>query len=200
MSAQRVVDELSEEKAELQLTPMIDISFLIIIFFMCLPFKTLEGKLQAFLPTDKGINPIPQDPLNEIKVSVHIVARKEVTKQFGPGTDPARPKDEAAVIQNVAMPTQVKYRFGDRETDELKTVYSWIMEGKQAAEGSENQKVLGEIKAAHKIPHKFVIAVLNKFSAAGLEKVDFFGTQIPKPEMRRKQFLPYPTSNYVGVR
>ncbi len=75
MAMQRVVEELSEDEAKLQLTPMIDVSFLILIFFMCLPFKTLEGKLQAFLPTDKGINPTPQEPPNEFKVSVHIVAR-----------------------------------------------------------------------------------------------------------------------------
>ena len=64
----RAIEEAMEEEIKLELTPMIDICFLIIIFFMCLPFKTLEGKLQAFLPTDKGINPIPLDPPNEIKI------------------------------------------------------------------------------------------------------------------------------------
>ena len=48
--ASRVIEEMQEEEIKLELTPMIDISFLILIFFMCLPFKTLDGKLAAFLP------------------------------------------------------------------------------------------------------------------------------------------------------
>ena len=86
--------DILEEEVKLELTPMIDMAFLIIIFFMCLPFKTLEGKLSAFLPTDKGINPIPQEPPNEIKVSVHIVARKEKPRDWGGKT--------------VQMPSEVK--------------------------------------------------------------------------------------------
>ena len=188
MAKERVVEEMQEEEVKLQLTPMIDISFLIIIFFMCLPFKTLEGKLQAFLPTDKGIQPIPQDPINEIKVSVHIVPRHEEPKVWGP---------EGGPQQSIKMPTKVRYRFGDQEAESLKTVGKWIRDGLKAAEGSENTRVLGEIKAGHKVPHKFVVAVLNKFAEANMEKVDFFGTQIPTPALRRKQYLPYPLKNYV---
>jgi biopolymer transport protein ExbD len=187
MARQRVVDEMQEEEVKLQLTPMIDISFLILIFFMCLPFKTLEGKLQAFLPTDKGIQPIPQDPINEIKVSIHIVPRQEERMAWGP--------PEAK--QAITMPTRVRYRFGDQEAESLRTVGKWIRDGLKAAEGSENTRVLGEIKAGHKVPHKFVVAVLNKFAEAKMEKVDFFGTQIPTPALRRKQYLPYPLKNYV---
>ena len=116
MSSSRVVEEMMDEKAELSLTPMIDISFLILIFFMCLPFKTFEGKLAAFLPTDKGINPIPQEPPNEIKVSVHIVARNEIASTWGP----------EGLEKAISKPTVFKFRFGDRETDELKDVASWI--------------------------------------------------------------------------
>ena len=189
MAASRVVDELSEEEAKLELTPMIDVSFLILIFFMCLPFKTLEGKLQAFLPTDKGINPTPQEPPNEIKVSVHIVSRKEQPRPWG----------AEGAKKNVTMPTEVKYRFGQTETDDIRDVGKWIQDAFAAAKGTENTTVKGEIKAAHKVPHKFIVAVLNKFMEAGLQKVDFYGTAIPPAKLRRERFLPYPTSNYVGV-
>ena len=187
--ANKALDELNKEEVKLELTPMIDMAFLIIIFFMCLPFKTLEGKLQAFLPTDKGINPIPQEPPNEIKVSVHIVARKEEDRQWGP----------EGASKTVQMPTLVKYRFGQQEAENLDKVSKWIRDAYKAAEGTENTKVLGEIKAGHKVPHKFIIAVLNKFAEAGLEKVDFFGTQIPGQELRKLQHLPDPKHNYVGV-
>jgi biopolymer transport protein ExbD len=187
MAASRVVEEMSEEEVKLELTPMIDVSFLILIFFMCLPFKTLEGKLQAFLPTDKGINPTPQEPPLEIKVSVHIVARKEQPGMWGP-------KDLAT---QVMKPTEFLYRFGDQEKSDLKEVEQYIKNAYKAAEGTENTKVLGEIKAGHKVPHKYVVAVLNKFAAAGMEKVDFYGTAIPKPDLRKLDYLPYPTKNYV---
>ena len=184
--ASRAVDEAMREDNKLELTPMIDMAFLIIIFFMCLPFKTLDGKLQAFLPTDKGIQPIPQDPANEIMVSVHIVARNEVEDVFGP----------EEFRQKITKPTEFKYKFGDRETKDLKKVKGWIDEAFEAAKGTENSKVKGEIKAGHKVPHKYVVAVMNKFAEAGLEKVDFYGTQIPTEKLKRKPYLPYPKSNY----
>lgn len=185
--ASKAVQEIIEDEGKLELTPMIDMAFLIIIFFMCLPFKTLDGKLQAFLPTDKGIQPIEQDPTTEIMVSVHIVARSEKPDEFGP------PKYR----QRITRPTEFRYKFGDRgETKDLKQVERWIAEAKKAAEGTENAKVKGEIKAGHKVPHKYVVAVLNKFSEAGLKQVDFYGTQIPTEKLKRKPYLPYPTSNY----
>lgn len=36
------------------MTPMIDVVFLLIVFFICIDFKVLEAKLDAWLPTDKG--------------------------------------------------------------------------------------------------------------------------------------------------
>ncbi len=186
--ASKAARELTNQKAALELTPMIDVSFLILIFFMCLPFKTLEGKLLAYLPTDKGINPIPQPPPNEIMVSVHIMARNETPRKWGP--------DGSEIT--VHMPTSVMYKFADRETDDLKRVGQWIADAKKAAaSGGGTAVVKGEIKAGHKTPHKFVVAVLNKFSEAQLEKVDFYGTAIPGPELRRLPLLPYPAKNYL---
>jgi biopolymer transport protein ExbD len=43
---------------ELNMTPMIDVIFQLLIFFMCsLHFKTLEGKLLSYLPKNGGIDP-----------------------------------------------------------------------------------------------------------------------------------------------
>ena len=41
--------------AELEMTPMIDVTFLLLVFFLCtLQFKTLDAKLAAYLPKDVG--------------------------------------------------------------------------------------------------------------------------------------------------
>jgi biopolymer transport protein ExbD len=181
------VKEMSKDDTKIDLTPMIDCSFLLIIFFICLPFKTLASKLAAFLPTDKGINPTPQEPPAEIRIQVHIMARKEVEKTWGP------PGHE----QQIQMPTQVVYKVGDRETEDLERVKQYIVDARKAGEGAEGTKIVGEIKAGHKTPHKYIIAVLNKFAEVGMDKVDFYGTQIPPPELRRTQLLPYPKKNYL---
>jgi len=45
------------EKPELQMTPMIDVTFLLLIFFLCsIRFRLLDGKLSAYLPRDRGVN------------------------------------------------------------------------------------------------------------------------------------------------
>jgi len=188
MAQSKIITELRNSKDQMDMTPIIDISFLLIIFFICLPFKTLEGKLQAFLPTDKGINPTPQDPVAEFKISVHIVARAEKAGKYGP----------AYAIQDVMMPTQFRFRFGDQETADIEELKSWMAAQKNLAAGNPDMKVLGEIKAGHKVPHKYVVAVLNKFAELGLEKIDFFGTALPTAEQRKLNYLRYPEHNYVG--
>ena len=61
------------EEAPMELTPMIDVTFLLLIFFLVtLKFKVLEGKLPTFLPKDVGVNAAPVDELLE-KLEVYIV-------------------------------------------------------------------------------------------------------------------------------
>jgi biopolymer transport protein ExbD len=55
---------------KLQITPLIDIAFLVIIFFMLLPLKRLDGKLAAHLPTKDGITPIEAPPEQKIRIKV----------------------------------------------------------------------------------------------------------------------------------
>jgi len=185
--ASKAVEEAMDEEVKLELTPMIDISFLIIIFFMCLPFKTLEGKLAAFLPKDKGIESLPQDPPQNFPIKIHIVGRKETPRTWGPEENQTQ----------VMMPTEVKYKLGSGNvvTEDLDTVYKFIVDAKKTAADTAQEPV-GEIKANHKVPHKFIVAVLNKFAQAELEKVDFFGTQVPKGDKRRTAVLPYPKTRY----
>ncbi len=56
----------SEHAAKADTTPMIDAVFLLIVFFLCLDFRTLESKLAAYLPRDSGGGvdmPLPVEPL-----------------------------------------------------------------------------------------------------------------------------------------
>ena len=59
--------------AEVDMTPMIDVVFLMIIFFLCIDFRVLEAKLPAFLPRDRG-GSLTADPIEQLSVRVHRVA------------------------------------------------------------------------------------------------------------------------------
>ncbi len=55
-----MLDLIADEKLpkishELPLTPMIDIVFLLIIFFVCIQFKRISGELEARLPKTPGV-------------------------------------------------------------------------------------------------------------------------------------------------
>jgi len=64
--------EAATEEVELQMTPMIDVTFLLLIFFMCsIKFKMLDGKLAAYLPRNVGVNATPVDQMLE-KIDIEI--------------------------------------------------------------------------------------------------------------------------------
>jgi len=74
------LEEIQKEKHELEMTPMIDVTFLLLIFFMCtLKFKTLEGKLAAYLPKDVGVNQADAEPIDNHECHCNVC--KSVTGQ-----------------------------------------------------------------------------------------------------------------------
>lgn len=65
----RHLDDVQED-ARLDMTPMIDVVFLLIIFFLCIDFRILEAKLPAYLPRDRGINSENEEPLEQLRVKI----------------------------------------------------------------------------------------------------------------------------------
>ena len=67
--------EIQEDEQRLQMTPMIDVTFLLLVFFMCtIRFKSLEGKLAAYLPKEVGPNTFEAtEQLDDIDVRVELV-------------------------------------------------------------------------------------------------------------------------------
>ncbi len=60
----------AEEEAKPDMTPMIDAVFLLIIFFLCIDFKTLEAKLPAYLPKDKGSQATSSPPVEQLSLKI----------------------------------------------------------------------------------------------------------------------------------
>ena len=78
--------DLDRDECEMEMTPMIDVVFLLLIFFMCtLKFKTLEGKLAAYLPKDVGVSPVDVLPIDKVDILVRV---REPGTRFQPGRSP----------------------------------------------------------------------------------------------------------------
>ncbi|MDH3593117.1 MAG: biopolymer transporter ExbD [Planctomycetota bacterium] len=68
-----------EEPEKLKMTPLIDIAFLVLIFFMALPLKTLAFKMEAQLPKE-GIEGFPTDVQPPPKVILRLRTRADGTR------------------------------------------------------------------------------------------------------------------------
>lgn len=77
--ASKALDQAQEEH-KMDMTPMIDVVFLLIIFFLCIDFKILEAKLPAHLPKDKGSQDFEVEPIEQL--SVVIVCDNVGTKRY----------------------------------------------------------------------------------------------------------------------
>ncbi len=63
-----------EAEFKMDMTPMIDVTFQLLIFFMLqIKFKLLEGKLSAFLPTDVGVNISTAPPKEKTDIILQVV-------------------------------------------------------------------------------------------------------------------------------
>ena len=66
--------KIEQEPTKGDMTPMIDVTFLLLIFFMLtIEFKTLEGKLAAYLPKDVGVNQSQAEPKEKVEIRVKVV-------------------------------------------------------------------------------------------------------------------------------
>ena len=63
------------EEKQLDMTPMIDVTFLLLIFFLCMEFKTLEGKLPMNLPKDVGSCPKEAQPIERLDLQILVAER-----------------------------------------------------------------------------------------------------------------------------
>jgi len=88
--------EINDEKCEMEMTSMIDVTFLLLIFFMCtLKFKTLEGKLAAYLPKDVGVNQSEAEEIEKVEILVRVkkdrsTGAKMTGVKLRPGSPPVR--------------------------------------------------------------------------------------------------------------
>jgi biopolymer transport protein ExbD len=131
------LDDASEE-AKMDMTPMIDVVFLLIIFFLCIDFKILEAKLPAYLPKDVGSHTEEVEP--QEKLRIRIVMDEWGTRRDRPYQAVNKPK-KAYYLEG----HEVHYTVGPKrveDLEELKEELERIKPDKWTTDPKTNQREL----------------------------------------------------------
>lgn len=176
MARKRARAKETEARIEPEMTPMIDVIFQLFIFFMCtINFKILEGKLDTFLPKDKGLAnyAIPPAELQELRIRIIHKPKEDPNKteialgnktiatlRRYPQSEPARQKQDRAKAREQLQAA----------VDEAYKLYDRIME----ASGTEG-KVPVKLDPDQSAPYEAMIFVLDCCKELGIENVEFSG-------------------------
>jgi biopolymer transport protein ExbD len=151
-------------KSEMNMTPMIDVVFQLIVVFLCsMKFKTLDQKMEAFLPKDVGLNNAPA-ATTEVVTTVSVRLRRK------------------------AGETETGIYLLDAKLGNASAAGIWgVLATRLKDFKNKDEKVKGEIDAAMDVPHGDVILALDSFVASGLTNVVFKGTALNKTGTFQKQ-------------
>ncbi|MEK7310219.1 MAG: biopolymer transporter ExbD [Planctomycetota bacterium] len=134
---------------ELNMTPMIDVIFQLMIFFMCsIHFKSLEGKLYSYLPRDKGM------------LSTTV-------------TDPILEEVRIKLAYSESAPLLTRIKVGEREFPDWDTLFNHMRGLKDSLVTSSGDVIPVKIDADEKIPVQSVVNALNICKKAGVQKTEF---------------------------
>jgi biopolymer transport protein ExbD len=144
-----------QEEVTLSITPLIDVTFLLLIFFMCaMKFKTLERKVAAFLPKDRGL----------AKTKIKLDEKAKITVEL------KRTKEE-----NVTRVKLLDNQIG--VDDQGFTLLDQQIQNIHRSPGNED--LPGEIHAWAWVPHAHVIKAIDAFMKAGITDITFIGAPPP---------------------
>ncbi len=158
------------EEAKLELTPMIDCVFLLLIFFMCnLEFVKQDGLIKAFLPKDRGQSTGPSvTDLGEVRVKLLWCA---------PGTTiETEDRDVGEVVLKIEK--NVYPRSG--ATPDWEMLYLDLVKMRDIRDRSGNPDALPVIIDARPlVPHAAVVGALNACVKARIKDVTFAAPERP---------------------
>ena len=176
MSKKKKGSRFASEEVELDLTPMIDIVFNLLIFFMCATkFRTPEGMIESYLPKDKGqASGTPQIDLNEVRIKLLWYDRSgRPTKAEKGGCVVLKVGDEtfnqAGDFEDMRYPST---------SPVWASLHSKLVGFKEGYKGGGQKGLPIIIDARKQVPTKFVISALNEVVRAGIQDVTFAAPEI----------------------
>jgi len=159
---------MSSEAMTLDLTPMIDVVFLLLIFFVLnIKFKTLEGRLDTFLPKDRGHQGFVAREQHQ-DIAVRLTRRETGTRVVIAGTDLGE-LPPGWTRQDRPIPTGQSIR-----SEVLARAHARI----RALHQTDPQSP-AVITVDPRVPNGDVVAVVNECIRADVMKIAFAGAAAP---------------------
>jgi biopolymer transport protein ExbD len=147
-----------------------------------IPPDASSATLPANLPNDAAVDLSklpPKKPQKIVTLVVKIAEDETEMRAWG-----------RARGERVPMPTRVHYEFANQKTP-LSNIEKRIREASAVARG-QKAEIATRVMAELKVPFKHVVAVLDRFRAAGHGDIWWAGTAFPTPAVRVMKPLPYP--------
>lgn len=146
------------QDCELDLSPMIDIVFNLLVFFICATkFKTAEAAIDSYLPKDQGLGPHSQPVvLEEVRICVRL-REGQVTVRIG-SKSISSPEDWSARRDPSLSPVWARLQ------DELAGLI-------KSYRGRGQLPVILDVQP--EVPQQYAVSALNEVIRAGLKEVRF---------------------------
>lgn len=175
-----VIQDLNDEEVDMEMTPMIDVTFLLLIFFMVtLKFKTLEGKLSAYLPKDVGVNTTEAEPIEKVEILVRV--RVTGAKLTPDGLDYLDDTGKSRFIWNrnpaLGEVRVLEYSVMNKKTNDLVELGETLKRIHRERERlmPDGKKVPATIDARFGTVYGDVVPILDAAIEAGLTDITFVG-------------------------
>ena len=148
------------EDDKMEMTPMIDVTFLLLIFFLCtINFKILEGKVPSYLPKNVGMSRDPiEDELESIRIRVDRISPAPVLEQLQAGA--SWTWDES----------QIQIHVGNKRVQGLAPLENELRRVHQ-----QDQQVKVTLVPSEDLVYSDAVQVVNCCLRAGLTDITFAG-------------------------
>jgi hypothetical protein len=173
--SKKIREEMQDEEPDLSMTPMIDIIFQLLIFFMlACRFKTEEGQMHAFLPKNRGMGTAgtPAITLQEVRIKLlwcRLDSRRETTDPVN-GVTYLKVKDRYFPF--------VTNKMGERVPD-YNQLYHYIVEASRNFTPTRSYSSLPVIIDARPlVPFKHIIYSMNECVRAKITDITFAAPEI----------------------
>jgi biopolymer transport protein ExbD len=163
------------EKMTADLTPMIDVTFLLLIFFLLnLQFQVAEGEVEQFLPKGQGQNQGRHEvKLDELRLKLLWCDREG---------QPTRSKNGRLLVKIGRRPLNDGTAASPAEVDRSglwKQLYETIVERRDAAQRASKEELEVIIDAREHVPYRYVVRALNELIRAGIKEIRFAAPSKP---------------------
>lgn len=168
----KTLASLASSTAEMEMTPMIDVTFLLLVFFMCtLKFKTLEGRLAAYLPREEGVNTGAATPLDDVDLRLEVRAPGRRLAVHGD----AAWSGAAGTRYRFSEERRLTFWVGPRRYEDLEAAGARLRELRRASPGRQVA-----LAAAEGVVHSELVAALDRVLECGFDEVRLVGAEASK--------------------